>query len=149
MSRLGMLPRTRSGGGAGRDAGTPVAARPGWMQRMDAARSIVAWVEADPRRASGIGEHPGLAMLGGLDRALAYLHRRWVTAFGVALDLEIEAGSPPGPATLARVCRRLAAEQPGLRLILEHHASHPAVREGRKHHRRLLTDVTGSPTRGG
>ena len=144
-----MLPLSRRDGGAGRDARTPGPARPGWMQRMDAARSIVAWVDEDLGRASLIGHHPGLAVLGGLDGALAYLQRRWVTGFGVALDQEIEAGSPPGPATLARVCDRLAADEPGLTRILEHHASHPAVREGREHHRRLLTEVTGGPTRGG
>ena len=116
---------------------------------MDAAHRIVAWVEDDPGRVRALPEHPDLPVLGGLDGALTYLHRRWVTGFGVALDRELEAGSPPGPATLAGICRRMAAEQPGLTRILEHHASHPALREAREHHRRLLADVTVGPNRGG
>ena len=116
---------------------------------MDAARGIVAWVEEDPRRAGVLADHPGLWTLGGLEGALAYLHRRWVTAFGAALDQELEAGSLPAPATLARVCRRVADDQPGLTRILEYHASHPAVREAREHHRRLLSEATGGPTQGG
>jgi hypothetical protein len=119
------------------------------MTRMDAARSLVAWVEADLRRAPSIGDREELPALGGLDGALGYLYRKWVTGFGVALDGELEAGCPPGPSTLARVGRRLAAEQPGLTRILEAHASHPAVREGRDHHRRLLADVTAGPVSGG
>jgi hypothetical protein len=119
------------------------------MTRMDAARSLLSWVEADLRRAPTIGEREELAALGGLEGALAYLYRKWVTGFGVALDRELEAGCPPGTATLALVGRRLAGEQPGLTRILEAHASHPAVREGRDHHRRLLADVTGGPISGG
>ena len=105
-------------------------------------------VEADPDGPAVVVDHPGVEVLGGLEGTLGYLHRRWVTHFGVVLDQELSAGTPPGRETLARVGRRVRAEQPGLTRILDHHATHPAVREGEDHHRRLVISATAGPTEG-
>jgi hypothetical protein len=140
MSRPGLLSRAPQ-----RRAAPPSR----WQARMEAGQRILAAVDPAPTAAPAIEDHPDLGELGGLHGALAYLHDRWVTLFGVALDSELEDGGLPTPGATGRAARRVAARQPALVRVLDQYSSHPAVREGRARHRRLLEDVAGGPTEGG
>jgi hypothetical protein len=95
-----------------------------------------------------LADHRAIPVLGGLDGALTYLYRRWVTLYGAALDAEPD-GARFGPATLERVRRRVSGEHPGLVRILAQYSSHPALGAARDHHRHLLREATGGSSERG
>ncbi|HET9731219.1 MAG TPA: hypothetical protein VFP54_00970 [Acidimicrobiales bacterium] len=117
--------------------------RAAWHQRMDAAEELLEAARA--YGPSAVATHPALDSLGGLDGALRYLHGRWVTLFGVAIDQGLDAWRMPVLDTAWRAWKELAAAQPVLAAVLVHHGRHAAVRQADVSHRRLLASVSGVP----
>lgn len=83
-----------------------------------------------------------VAAFGDLHGALAYLHRRWVTRLGVAVDEEMEAGAEPRTAPW-RAWKQVAQQHPGLASILDHYAEDPAVVAAERRHSNLLASAVG------
>lgn len=119
----------------------PHAVAPGWQERQEAAGTLVA--AAHDAAIPTIEEHPGIAVFGGLDGALRYLHDLWVTYLGVALDETLDDSSGDLPIALRAAWVHVGAEYRSLAKVLCHYADHPVVQEAGAAHRQLLHDASG------
>ena len=126
-----MSPHDRNGG------------EPAWCDRMKAVDELLAAVRT--RGPHAVASHPAAARLGGLDGALRYLHGRWVTLLGAAIDEVLEAGDRPVLDSVWTAWEGLGAARPELAVVLAHHAHHSAVRRADASHRRLLASVSRLP----
>ena len=64
---------------------------------------------------------------GSFDLFLKHLEHIWMLETHVRIDFAMECGRGNDP---ARICELVARQEPGIRLVLEAYADHPALRDG-------------------
>ena len=67
-----------------------------------------------------------VSTFGSFDVFLKHLEHIWILETQVRDDLAMERGSGSDPAT---ICQLVARQEPGIRLVLEAYADHPALRD--------------------
>ncbi len=82
-------------------------------------------------------------LFGGYQEFLVAMHRRWYAAFGARLDAVLEENPADLPGAVAGMWDTLAAEQPGVRALLDAVADHPAIAAADARQARLLRWGTG------
>ncbi|HMC39662.1 MAG TPA: hypothetical protein VKI19_08370 [Acidimicrobiales bacterium] len=112
----------------------------GRSERAGAARTLEEAAEAGRTDFAGRAE---LAAFGGLGPALAYLHGRWVTQVGVAVDAALEADGTDPVGDVHRAWQQVGERRPGLAAILAAHATHPAVGDADRRHRDVIASAIG------
>ena len=63
---------------------------------------------------------------GSFDLFLKHLEHIWTLESHVRIDFDMERGADDDS---ARICELVAHQEPGIRLLLEEHADHPALRD--------------------
>lgn len=108
--------------------------------RAEAARALE---RAALTGGADIVDRPELAAFDGLDTALEYLHGRWVTHLGVAVDATLEASLAEPVTAIHLGWERVRSSHAGLAAILARHSTHPAVAVADQRHRAVLAAAIG------
>jgi hypothetical protein len=69
---------------------------------------------------------------------LEFLHTRWMTSFGVAMDTELESSDDDVAQSVDRVWHDLAVRERALHAVLSAYSGHPAVATAQIRHELLL-----------
>jgi hypothetical protein len=130
------VPPTQASPGQVKPADKPVTPVANFAQRLSVSRAILAHAAAlDDSSLVNVLE---TSIFGDLAHLLEFLHQRWVTLFGVALDDQLESTSCSLAVCVERARRTVATQEPDLCTFLTRHASHPVIQLGTRQHQALL-----------
>lgn len=109
-------------------------------ERQAAGRSLE---EKALRTGPDISELPELAVFGGVEGALVYLHQRWTVYLGAAVDAAMEGTTIEPVGVLRRAWAQVGARHPGLASILSQFANSLAVVRADWRHAELMSAASG------